>query len=79
MAALVGADDVPDQQTSPSPTQELAQQIADELCGAGVIPDTKKAELLSKLHAGTISAQDWRLLIEMGMPRVKGAGDAAES
>ena len=68
-----------DQQTSLSPTQELAQQIANELCGAEVIPDAKKAELLSKLQAGTVSSQDWRLLIEMGMPRAKGADDAAES
>ena len=65
--------------TPQSPTQQLAKQIATALCDARIVPDTKKEELITKLQAGTISAQDWRLLVEMGMTEAGGNGDAAEN
>lgn len=55
-----------------APTDVLATQIADALCAAALIPTAKKDELLAKLKSGRITAQDWRVLIELGMPREQG-------
>lgn len=57
---------------SSSPTEVLAQQVADAFCSANLIPAAKQVELLAKLQLGHISAQDWRVLLELGLPRSKG-------
>jgi hypothetical protein len=58
--------------TSPSaetPTQTLARQIVERLVKEGLITASAGAKLQPKLAAGKLSAEDWRLAIELGMER----------
>jgi hypothetical protein len=63
---------MPDAAQANTPTGELASRITEALCTANLIPPTKRDELLAKLNSGRITAQDWRVLIELGLPRQHG-------
>lgn len=58
--------------TSPgpeTPTQTLARKIVDRLVNEGLITASAGAKLQPKLAEGKLKAEDWRLLIELGMER----------
>jgi len=48
-----------------SPNDILASQVADALVAAGLIADTHKDLLLSKLKAGGVKQEDWNLWIDI--------------
>lgn len=52
-----------------TPAQTLARQIVERLVKEGLITAAAGAKLLPKLAAGKLSAEDWRLPIELGMER----------
>ncbi|NCC31653.1 MAG: hypothetical protein EOM24_06440 [Chloroflexia bacterium] len=58
--------------TSPSietPTEALARKIVERLVQERLITSAAAAKLQPKLAAGKLSAEDWRLPIELGMDR----------
>jgi len=65
--------------TTPSPNDLLASQIADALVTAGLIKDTHKGTLLSKLKAGGVKQEDWNLWVDIATaPPVAPGGPAHE-
>jgi len=48
-----------------TPNATLAALIADEVVQSGLVPTAKREELLAKLIAGTATAEDWRLYVEL--------------
>lgn len=57
---------MPDTTTlSQSPNDILASDITDALVAAGLINDTHKSLLLSKLKAGGVKQEDWNLWIDI--------------
>lgn len=52
-----------------TPTQVLARAITDDLIAQELILPVRREELLQKLDAGKITAADWRLLIELAIPK----------
>ncbi len=62
-----------------SPDEELALLITDRLIEAGLIEADRRDDLSAKIAAGTTSADDWRLWIELGPAvRAPGASDAED-
>ena len=48
-----------------SPNDILASQVADALVAAGLITDTHKDLLLSKLEKGGVKQEDWNLWVDI--------------
>ena len=59
---------------SENPNETVAQRIVDEVGTQDLIRGEKLKKLQSDLSSGTITAQDWRLLAEVGQG--KGSGRA---
>ena len=48
-----------------TPNDILAATLAGKLVEAGLIPDSKRSELLTKLRAGGVAQEDWGLWIDL--------------
>lgn len=61
-----GANTLPDEAVvQMSPNELLSIQVADALVSAGMIKETHKAQLLSKLKVGGVKQEDWNLWVDM--------------
>ena len=63
---------------SASPNDQLADLVAEKLTDEGLISSDRKDQVLSGLKAGSLKAQDWRLLLEIaadGEEREDGQSD----
>lgn len=60
-----------------SPNDALAEQVVNKLVEAGLISNTKVAEIMPKVKAGTASSEDWKLWIELGQAKQPGGKDGA--
>jgi len=56
---------MPDEVVEKTPNQELAEQVRNALLDAGLILDSRKAEVLQKLTAGNAASEDWNLWVDM--------------
>jgi hypothetical protein len=59
-----------------SPNDLLASQITEALLAAGLIKDTHKGPLLSKLKTGGVKQEDWNLWIDMATAPQVAQGEA---
>lgn len=59
---------------TPSPNSLLAKQIALKLAESGLIPKEKQMELAEKLETGTVKESDWRIYVELALPRTNYGG-----
>ena len=55
------ADNVPNK----TPNDILAEEIAEALSSAGLVPENRQADLLSKLKVGGVKQEDWGLWVDM--------------
>jgi hypothetical protein len=56
-----------------SPNDTLAEQIAQDLLAAGLIPQERKIELERKLKVGGVTQSDWNLWVDIATaPEKKG-------
>jgi hypothetical protein len=51
------ADDI----SNKTPNDLLAEEVSAALTSAGLVPDNRKADLLSKLKVGGVKQEDWGL------------------
>lgn len=51
-----------------SPNDVLAEQVVKQLAAAGLIANSKVAEILLKVKAGTATQEDWTLWIDISQP-----------
>lgn len=58
---------------TPSPNDLLAVQVADALMAAGLIKDSHRAELLSKLKSGGVRQDDWNLWVDLATAQQEAA------
>ena len=56
---------MPENVSSKSPNELLAEVLSEALTSAGVVPENRKAELLSKLKAGGVKREDWGLWVDV--------------
>ncbi|MEX0642703.1 MAG: hypothetical protein WD468_08385 [Pirellulales bacterium] len=76
MTSNPAAPDTPD--ASQSPNDLLASQITEALVAAGLIKDTHKRLLLSKLKTGGVKQEDWNLWIDMATAPQVAKGEAKD-
>ncbi len=62
-----------------NPDDIVAEQIVIELREKRLISDSKLKDLTKKLSTGSLSSQDWRLLIELGVDTSTESSDAQKS
>jgi hypothetical protein len=48
-----------------SPNDLLAEQVAEALATAGLVPENRKASLLAKLKVGGVKQDDWGLWVDL--------------
>jgi hypothetical protein len=48
-----------------TPNDLLAEEIAQALSAAGLIPENRRADLLSKLKTGGVKQEDWGLWVDI--------------
>ncbi|MDW7761637.1 MAG: hypothetical protein SCM96_13515 [Acidobacteriota bacterium] len=51
--------------TDKTPNDLLAEEVAEALASAGLIPENRKADLLSKLKVGGVKQEDWGLWVDI--------------
>ncbi len=56
---------MPENVPNKSPNDLLAEVLSEALTSAGVVPENRKAELLSKLKAGGVKHEDWGLWVDV--------------
>ncbi len=66
---------------TPKPTSSatLAITIVDALLAESLIPGSKKKDLQAKLGTGRVTSQEWRLLLELALPKPDGESADATS
>jgi hypothetical protein len=52
-----------------SPSERLADRIVKKLLQEKLLSESEAKKLLPKLAEGKLRAEDWRLAIELSMPR----------
>ncbi|MCA9474123.1 MAG: hypothetical protein KC594_18825 [Nitrospira sp.] len=57
-----------------TPDKELAIRIADRLRKAAFLSESAIAKVEAGLCSGTLSTEDWKLIIEIEMSEKKGSG-----
>ena len=57
-----------------TPDVELASRIVDRLRKDGLLSKSALAKVQLGLSAGTLSLEDWKLIVELDMSEKKGAG-----
>lgn len=62
-----------------NPDDVVAEQITIELREKRLISDSKLKDFTKKLSTGTLSSQDWRLLVELEVDISTGSNDAQTS
>lgn len=67
----------PDAKSTPNET--LAALIAKDVVQSGLVPAAKSDELLAKLTAGTATAEDWRLYVELAISQSEAASSNAKT
>jgi len=60
---------MPDSDENRTSNERLGEQIVTKLLQDALIPETKFEEVRAKLVEGTARAEDWRLWIELAIPR----------
>jgi hypothetical protein len=60
-----------DEGTTKTPNQELAEEVADALMAAGLVPPGWLRSLRQQLAAGVLKEQDWVVLIETAIPKLE--------
>ena len=60
-----------------TPSATLAATIVDALLAESLIPSSKKTDFAAKLGTGRVTATEWRLLLELALP--KPDGDSADA
>ena len=48
-----------------TPNEVLAEAVAEALVSAGLVPEKRKADLLSKLKTGGVKQDDWGLWVDL--------------
>ena len=48
-----------------SPNDLLAEEVAEALASAGLVPENRRSDLLSKLKVGGVRQEDWGLWIDV--------------
>lgn len=61
----------------PKPDEIVAARIVEELQGRNLVPLEKLASLGEGLARGSLSSEDWALLVELGLDRSTGGGGGA--
>lgn len=61
-----------------TPDDELASRIIDLLRKAGLLSESALGKVQAGFSAGTISPEDWRLIVELEMSVKKGAGSVED-
>ena len=56
-----------------TPEKELASRIVDRLRKAGLLSESALSKVQEGLSAGTISTEDWKLLVEVELSEKKEA------
>ncbi len=56
-----------------TPDKELASRIVDQLRKAGLLSESALSKVQEGLSAGTLSPEDWKLVVELEMSGKKGA------
>jgi hypothetical protein len=54
------------------PSEVLAREIVDRLIAEGLVAREKRDTLVLNLAAGTLTAEDWRLHVEIAADKEKG-------
>jgi hypothetical protein len=54
-----------------TPSEKLARKIIDRLIRESLVTEQAGNTMLTKLAAGTLQAEDWRLPLELGKSKVK--------
>ena len=62
-----------------NPDDIVAEQIVTELREKRLISDSKLKDLTKKLSTGSLSSQDWRLLVELEVDTSTESSDAQKS
>lgn len=62
-----------------TPDDIVAEQIVAELYEQQLVSEAKLKDLAKKLSMGTLSPQDWRLLVELEVATEAEAGDGQEN
>jgi hypothetical protein len=57
-----------------TPDIELASRIVDRLRKAGLLSESALGKVQEGLSAGTLSLEDWKLIVELELSEKKGAG-----
>lgn len=57
-----------------TPDVELASRIVDRLRKAGLLSTSALGKVQAGLSAGTLSLEEWKLIVELEMSEKKGAG-----
>jgi hypothetical protein len=52
-----------------TPSATLATKIVDALLAESLIPVSKRKDLIAKLGTGRVTPQEWRLLLEIALPK----------
>ena len=61
------------------PDEELAELVMERLVEHGLIEPSRRAEVSARIAAGSATADDWRLWIELGPAgRTQGTEDAQD-
>lgn len=63
----------------PTPSELVATAIAEQLSARNLIPPEKATSLKASILAGKLSAQDWKLLLEMALPKEGGDEHATKA
>ena len=65
-----------DDKSNKTPNVLLAEEISEALTAAGLVPENRKAELLSKLKVGGMKQEDWGLWVDVATaPKQTGGKD----
>jgi hypothetical protein len=51
--------------TDKTPNDLLAEEMAEALASAGLVPENRKADLLSKLKVRGVKQEDWGLWVDI--------------
>lgn len=52
-----------------SPSENLSNLVVNRLIEAGLVRADKRAALVAKIAAGTMSSEDWKLEIDLASPK----------
>lgn len=58
-----------------TPNETLAATVAEDLIAAGIVPASRRKDLLEKLVRGTAKQQDWLGWIEAGLDAQSSEGE----